>query len=288
MKPRIFVATFVIAFFGAIIASTARGDMRGGGLYYSWSWPASLGYGMSSLEMTVRFDNDPSTSDVLFFATELFCGTPKLRNTFYFGIQTNVQGRGKGLIFSRFGTLDLANSETAGTNDSWSVSSGTEGGFVGVRRLYDWTAKSYILRLSALRDDSAGRWFGLWLIDEAVNAEIYAGALRFPKDADGVYPLIMVEGFGSFIEHANAVSSPQLVPFWEVSVGRPVANGRTVASTSASWWYALPTDAWQNSDMWADGQIIRAQMGSSTVRTHPPSQLVYSPYVPPRHRAARH
>ena len=269
------------------VATAARADMRGGGLYYGWSWPNGV-FGMSSLEMSVRFDNDPVTSDVLFFATELFCGTPKLRNTFYFGIQTNVQGRGKGVIYSRFGTQDPADSEVPNSPDAWAVSSPTEGGFVGVRRLYNWTAGSYVLRIAAVRDDAAGRWYGLWLLDPTQKVSSYAGALRFPKDADGVYPLIMVEGFGSFIEHATAVSTPQSVPLWTVSVGRPLGNDKTIAATSAHWWYAPPTDAWQNSDMWAEGEIIRARMGADTVRVHDASSLVYGPYTPPRHRGARH
>jgi hypothetical protein len=269
------------------LATAAQADMRGGGLYYGWSWPSGL-FGMKSLEMSVRFDNDPTTSDVLFFSTELFCGTPKLRNTFYFGIQTNVQGRGKGLIYSRFGTLDPADAEIPNTPEAWSVSSSTEGGFVGVRRLYNWTAAPYILRIAQVRDDSIGRWYGFWLIDPVHGVNSYAGALRFPKDADGVYPLIMVEGFGSFIEHANAVPAAQSVPLWEVSVDRPLGDDRTIAATSAHWWYALPTDAWQNSDMWAEGETIHAVMGSNTVRVHDPSTLTYSRYQPPRHRSARH
>jgi hypothetical protein len=279
---------FLLILFPLVCTSAGAANMRGGGLYYSWSWPHALGFGMSSLEMEVTFGNNPITTDVLFFSTELFCGTPKLQNVFYFGIQSNVQGTGKGLIYSRFGTASLADCEIANPADSWSVASDTEGGFVGVRRHYEWSAKSYLLRLGTLRDDSVGRWFGFWIVDRESNIETYAGAIRFPKDGDGVYPLIMVQGFGSFIEHATAVSSPDLVPLWEVAVGRPVANGRTTAAVGASWWYALPTDAWQNSDMWADGDVIYARMGADTMRTHPASQMVYGPYSPPRRRAARH
>jgi hypothetical protein len=258
-----------------LISSPLIADMRGGGLYFGWSWPPEAAYGISSLDMDLTIRNDPATSDVLFFSTELYCGTPSLRNAFYFGLQTNVQGQGKGLIFSRFGTQDASDAEAAGTADSWAVSSDTEGGFVGVRRLYSWTSHHYRLRLRAIRDDSVGRWFGFSLFDVDSGTNSYAGALRFPKDAAGQFPHIMTEGFGSFVEHATSVSSPALVPFWDLTVGRPTANNDVYAAITANWWYALPSDAWQNSDLWAEGNDIRVRMGSDTVRTHTAGQLAY-------------
>jgi hypothetical protein len=248
--------------------------MRGGGLYFQWEWPAGLEFGIKSLDLDLRILNDPTTTDVLFFSTQLGCGTPDLFHVFYFGVQSNVQGKGKGLVFSRFGTLDLANAKTAGTPDSWSVSSSTEGGFVGVRRLYAWTSHAYDLRLSATNDDSVGRWFGFWVIDRDTGLQTYVGALRFPKDSKEQYPGVMTQGFGSFIEHANSVRSAADVPFWDLAVGRPNANGSSFA-TRAHWWYAPPADAWQNSDIWAADEIIRARMGAGTQRAHAAGQLIY-------------
>lgn len=95
----------------------AAAAKRGGGLYFSWDWPADLA-DMYNLDMDLSILNDPSTNDVLFFSTQLSCGTTLLKNTFYFGIQTNVQGRGKGCLISRWGTRDESNCETAGTSDS--------------------------------------------------------------------------------------------------------------------------------------------------------------------------
>ena len=63
---------------------------------------------------------------------------------FYFGIQTSVHdprtggGGGKGLLFSRWKAHDLENAGVA--PGSWSQSSGHEGGFIGVRYPYEWTA----------------------------------------------------------------------------------------------------------------------------------------------------
>lgn len=96
----------------------AAAAKRGGGLWFSWVWSADLA-DMYNLDIDLSILNDPSTSNVLFFSTQLSCGTTLLKNTFYFGIQTNVQGRGKGCLISRWGTRDLSNCETAGTSDSW-------------------------------------------------------------------------------------------------------------------------------------------------------------------------
>ncbi|MXW34577.1 MAG: fibronectin type III domain-containing protein, partial [Chloroflexi bacterium] len=85
---------------------------------------------------------------------------------FYFGLQSDVQhvdnrlgqvDRGKGAIFSRWGTRNLANARAAPT-DGWTESSGHEGDFIGVRREYDWSAGDYRARIApdGLGDD--GEW----------------------------------------------------------------------------------------------------------------------------------
>ena len=77
---------------------------------------------------------------------------------FYFGLQTDMKdpetslSRGKGLIFSRWSTRDLANARYA-QEDGWTESSGHEGDFIGVRRSYVWGAGDYRVRLAP--DDSA-------------------------------------------------------------------------------------------------------------------------------------
>lgn len=269
-----FVLITVVACLSAL---PAFADKRGGGLYFSWTWPAGAAFGISRLDMDLWALNNPTTSDVLFFSTQLYCGTPTLRNTFYFGLQTNVQGRGKGMLFSRFGTTDETNAEKENGSDAWSVSSNSEGDFVGVRKLVNWTAHHYTLSLRILRDDQVGRWFGFWLVDEDSGVETYGGALRFPKDSAGRYPYILTEGFGSFIEHATSVSTSAAVPLWTLGVGRPVANGGAYAAIAASWRYA-PSDGaiWENSDIWSDGMLILARMGDDIIRKHAASQITYT------------
>ena len=67
---------------------------------------------------------------------------------FYFGLQTDVHApepphrRGKGLLYSRWDTRDLANARFAET-DGRTDSSGGEGNFIGVRRSYAWGAGDY-------------------------------------------------------------------------------------------------------------------------------------------------
>ena len=105
---------------------------------------------------------------------------------YYFGLQTDVhdpttfQGRGKGLIFSRWETRDLENARIP--DDGFTQSSGHEGDFIGVRRDYNWSDGEYRLRLAQDGDDDdAGRWYGVWITDLSTSAETWIGSLRFPS-----------------------------------------------------------------------------------------------------------
>lgn len=252
------------------------GQKQGGGLYWSWKWPAGAAYDIQQLDMDLSILMDPNTTDNLFFSTELNCGTPALKSHFYYGLQINLEGKGKGLIFSIFGTTDLSNCRTAG--GSWAVAGTNEGPFISIRRLLNWTTHRYFLRLiaSPSEDDAVGRWFNFYAIETDTGDQTYVGALRFPKDANGQYPSIMTDGFGSWIEHPHLVSSPSEVPLWNVAIGRPVANGGTYLAQSANWWFGPPTDYWQNSDIWTVGESINARLGDDTQRTHGESgSIVY-------------
>ena len=64
---------------------------------------------------------------------------------FYFGLQTRVYRKGygllgRGMIFSRWNTRDLSNVRIV--EGGWLESSGKEGDFVGIRKLYNWTKKN--------------------------------------------------------------------------------------------------------------------------------------------------
>ena len=105
---------------------------------------------------------------------------------FYFGLQTDVHApespyrRGKGLLFSRWATRDLANARISEI-DGWTQSSGHEGNFIGVRRSYSWGAGEYRVRLAPDGDpEEDGVWFGLWITDRSTDVTTWIGSLKFP------------------------------------------------------------------------------------------------------------
>lgn len=265
--------TFVIAAFLLIVLSIcAFPNGRIGCLYWGFDWPGVADYKMTQIDMDLTIVNDLETDVCLYYATQLSCGTPTSQTCFYFGIQTNLQGRGKGLLFSRWGTMDLANVKSPGTPDSWVEAGDYEGQFVGVRRLYNWTNHHYVLRLSSSteEDDEIGRWYHFTFIDTETGEETYVGGLRFFKDANGKYPSILTQGYGCWIEQPVAVSAPEDVPKWTIGIGRPSANNHELWATKASWWFAPVSDSepWQNNDIWVEDETIYGQIGGDTVRTH--------------------
>ena len=153
---------------------------------------------------------------------------------FYFGLQTDANGRGKGVIFSRWKTDDLANARWDET-DGWYELGRHEGGFLGVRRSYDWSAGDYRIRIAPDGLESDGEWFGLWITDLATGETTWVGSLKFP----------LLDGTATFNPRASATielyGNPQIrpvdVPQWHVSVKRPLGDGvpATWGSTSYPW-----------------------------------------------------
>ena len=145
---------------------------------------------------------------------------------FYFGVQTDANGRGKGVIFSRWGTRDLANARWDATH-GWTESAGHEGDFIGVRRSYDWGAGDYRIRLAPDGLDPDGEWFGLWIADLATDETTWIGSLKFP----------LRNGTATFRPHASATIElygsgrirPIDLPQWHVSVKRPLGDNVTAA-----------------------------------------------------------
>ena len=266
-------SNFMLVAFLLLACATANySSARIGCLYWGFDWPGAADYNITQLDMDLTIVNDLDTDVLLYYATQLNCGTPETQTVFYFGLQTNLQGRGKGLLFSRWDTLDLSNVKSAGTPDSWVEAGSYEGKFVGVRRLYNWTNHHYILRLTSLpeEDDEVGRWFHFTLVDTDTGEETYVGGLRFFKDSLGRYPTVLTQGYGCWIEQPVAVSAPEDVPKWTIGIGRPSVNNHELWATRTSWWFAPVSDnePWQNNDIWAEGETIYGQIGRDTVRTH--------------------
>ena len=147
---------------------------------------------------------------------------------FYLGLQTDVDApeppyrRGKGLIFSRWKTRDLANARFSKTND-WTQSSGHEGDFIGVRRSYAWGAGDYRVRFAPDGDpEDDGGWFGLWITDRSTDVTTWIGSLKFPLlDGKGV----MKAPVYSTMEIYGRRIRPIDIPAWHVSIQRPVGDG---------------------------------------------------------------
>ena len=195
---------------------------------------------------------------------------------FYFGLQTDVYApdppywRGKGLIFSRWKTRNLANARYSDT-DGWTQSSGHEGDFIGVRRSYDWGAGDYRVRIAPDGTDSDGEWFGLWVTDLSSNITTWIGSLKFPflngTATMGPYSYTTVEIYGDRIR-------PIDIPEWYVSVERPL--GDSVPSSWGSTDYAWVFGDVLNSDVRydpTDGRV-HFRAGGTTERTTPPSERI--------------
>ena len=200
------------------------------GLAYIWWYWEDDAHGFQSIDFDFIIHNDIGATDlpsdsglylILFMSDISGIG-------YYFGLQTDVydprvgRGRGKGLIFSRWDTRDLANVRVA--EDGWSQSAGYEGDFVGVRKSYNWGAGDYRVRIAADGQDDNGRWFGLWITDKATSETTWCGSIRFDKFAS----LEPSGGTAPEIYGAGA-SMPIDVPLWHISVQQPIGNENSVA-----------------------------------------------------------
>lgn len=160
---------------------------------------------------------------------------------FYFGLQTDANGRGKGVIFSRWGTRDLSNARWDETQ-GWTESAGHEGNFIGVRRSYNWGAKDYRMRIAPDGRDADGEWFSLWITDLTTEETTWIGSLKFPLRSGTA---------ANFRPHASATIElygdtrirPIDAPQWHVSVKPPVGDG----FLPANWGFtSYPFDASEN------------------------------------------
>ena len=195
---------------------------------------------------------------------------------FYFGLQTDVNGRGKGVIFSRWGTRDLANARYS-DDGGWTESSGHEGDFIGVRRSYAWSAGDYRIRIAPDGLDSDGEWFGLWISELDADHETWIGSLKFPllngAAAIRPYSSATIELYG--IKPIRPIDIPQ----WHVSVKRPWGD-----DTQSTWGFTnYPFDdsvnALLNSDVWYDPSEDAAHLlvGGTTERKTAAGHIDFPP-----------
>ena len=148
---------------------------------------------------------------------------------FYFGLQTNVYDpergrRGKGLIFSRWGTRDLANARIADPAEGWTQSSGHEGDFIGVRRTYNWAAGDYRARLAPDgAPDSDGEWYGVWVTELSSGMTTWAGSLKFPFVKGEA--TVQSPTYTTLEIYGGRPIRPIDIQEWHVSLKRPIGDG---------------------------------------------------------------
>jgi len=194
---------------------------------------------------------------------------------FYFGLQTDVAdpdtwlSRGKGLIFSRWETRDLANARYA-AEDGFAQSSGHEGDFIGVRRSYAWGAGEYRVRMAP--DDSApqesdGVWFGLWITDMSTDVTTWIGSLKFPLQ-DG--KAVMRAPVYSTMEIYGDWIRPIDIPAWHVTIKRPVGDGVRTAGGYTG--YSSFKGEIMNSEIRYDAtnDVVHIRAGGATERRTEP------------------
>ena len=203
---------------------------------------------------------------------------------FYFGVQTDVKypevalSHGKGLIFSRWDTRDLANARYA-QEDGWTESSGHEGDFIGVRRSYVWGAGDYRVRLAP--DDSApldsdGVWFGLWITDLSTGDTTWIGSLKFPlQDGRAVVQAPVYSTMEMYGEIPGSRIRPIDIPTWHVSIKRPVGDGVRAALGQTG--YSGHRGEIMNADIRYDvtNDIVHIQAGGITERRTKPGPVEF-------------
>ena len=205
-----------------------------------WTWGSRYD-GFQSIDFDLTIHNDVDAGNLLpHYGLYLMLDSSDISGTgYYFGLQTDVQdpisgrGRGKGLIFSRWGTRDLSNVRVA--PDGWYQSSGHEGDFVGVRKAYNWGAGDYRARIAADGEDDEGRWFGLWITDKATGETAWCGSLRFPYENGKA---LLENNHVNVVEiYGDPVSiKPIDIPEWHITLQKPIADdGRLPADAYISY-----------------------------------------------------
>ena len=188
----------------------------------------------------------------------------------YFGLQTDANRRGKAVIFSRWGTLDLANARWDETN-GWTESAEHEGDFIGVRRSYNWGVGDYRIRFAPDSNYSAtdGAWFGLWITDLSTTTETWVGSLKFPLK-NGTATLDRVHASATIELYGNPPIRPIDIPFWHVSVKRPLGDGVLATRGRTRYPYDDSDNALPNSDVqYASSEgAAHLRLGGMTERTN--------------------
>ncbi len=155
----------------------------------------------------------------------------------------------------------------------WTQSSGHEGDFIGVRRLYDWGAGDYRIRIAPDGLDPDGEWFGLWITDLGTDVTTWIGSLKFP----------LLDGYATFRPHSSATVElygfgsvrPIDLPLWHVSVKRPLGDGKMAIGGTTHYPWDISENALFNSDARYDpsDEQVYLLLGSDTQRKTTPARI---------------
>ena len=148
-----------------------------------------------------------------------------------------------------------------------------KGDFIGVRRLYDWTAGEYRLPLGPDGADEDGEWFGLWITNLETDTTTWIGSLKFPYVANRAvisppsYATIEVYG----IQKVRPIDIPEL----SISIEPP--KGDAIPANQAYIGYSSFNGEILNSEVRCDRTTgtIFMQAGGLTERETEGDQRVY-------------
>ena len=224
--------------------------------YTWWGWNRDRQFREVTFDFTIR--NDPGDFSDDYGLYLMVCFGSISNHAFYFGLQTDVndpnqgRGRGKGLIFSRWGERDMAFARVADDEDGWHESAGYEGEFISVRRSYNWGTGDYRMRLAPDGLDDDGEWYGLWFTDLSSDETVWAGSLKFPlvSDMTAVKPPLasLLEIYGRpFIRAID-------IPEWRVTMKRPRGDG-ILATWGSPGYSGLGTVPKPNADVQYDSKV---------------------------------
>lgn len=236
--------------------------------WVDWSFSAPL----AELEFDIYVGNDPGEGVGLYFApaSSTIDGTQ-----FYFGMQTllyepNVGPTTRGLLFSRWDTLDPA--DTRAARDGYIELGTHEGEFAGVRLNYPWSVGWYRLRLERMEADGPRDWFDLHIVELPGGADTFVGGLRFPRSDPGTPATISASSIG-FTEVYSGATDYMNVPQWHIQT-RARGDGDKPAAASASY-PAFPHAEYPNTDVfYSPGvELVHLTFGGMTPRCHPAGAL---------------
>ena len=246
--------------------------------YVWWSWGPldRTGFRELVIDFTIHNDPAPFPSHNARNGLYLMLGWGKLaKMSFYFGIQSNVtagappyQKLGKAVIFSRWGTRDLALARWDEV-EGFAQSSGHEGDFIGVRRLYAWEPGSYQIRLAPQETTPEGEWFGLWITNLASDTTTWIGSLMFPLGSQ-----IIGSGYSTMEVYGSPIHIVD-IPYWHVSIKRPKADG--VTASEGTFGYSMFTGEVSNADIRysQDDDAVHIRAGGETERIGAPGTVTF-------------